>query len=618
MLSPNDNIQQPNKASLKESSDHSDNRAVGLLLALSNGENSNKVEKSPARDVDSNSNSALSSPETPLSSACLLVQAAVEPLEQGFKFPKTKKGLMNEWLNKMPEPVQTASAMSPSSLTPQLGNIEEMSSNVYTPMKSVSVPSDLNLHPRGSAKKRWLRQAISEDHSCDSPTSRPDSPPLSDMVAPPKKRRLPRESLSTDTSPPNTPTGSAPAAAFINPLNDRVNLEGCVEIVYNGSEGDSPIQTLESDIILKERAAKMKQEFAKSMMPATLDLSRPELGPLSCLDPRLSRDGQMFNTDLVGTVEKTLSILGLENSNPQTPVLPKRKLSITEYRQRKKLNVNDKNDEMMEPEQSSLEENNSSESFRVTSRLRSASASSSTSLSSSDDEAAPADLITKTSAFNSEPTELEREREIASLRLKKAFGLAVDGEPRPALNVEAILNLELEPPKIKPTLPLLSPTFPIPGSSEMVPRDLPPPNLAPSPEHDSSSSSMQLPPLPTTPPVDVEDMETEEISVTDDNPPAVMGDSSSLPDSGKGAPTLYYTPDEEEVKDEGEGEEEVQPEAAFEETESISYVPPFNNPVYPNESFTAFSSAIDDDARYEGRNPSPPPNLEKSEFEEQA
>lgn len=38
-----------------------------------------------------------------LSSACLLVEAAVGPLETTFKFPKTKKTIMNEWLNKSPE-----------------------------------------------------------------------------------------------------------------------------------------------------------------------------------------------------------------------------------------------------------------------------------------------------------------------------------------------------------------------------------------------------------------------------------------------------------------------------------------------------------------------------------
>lgn len=186
LLSPNDNSQPPlHKSSEKECNlmeQNDSNRAVGLLLALSNGDN--KHEKSPPpREIDSNSNSAHSSPETPLSSACLLVQAAVEPLEPGFKFPKTKKVLMNEWLNKVPDPVQPASSISPNSLTPHVSNSNssdmDMSSFYTTPTKNLAALAqaaaycDISLQPRGSAKKRWLRQAISEDHSCDSPSSRP-------------------------------------------------------------------------------------------------------------------------------------------------------------------------------------------------------------------------------------------------------------------------------------------------------------------------------------------------------------------------------------------------------------------------------------------------------------
>lgn len=70
----------------------SPDKVAGLLMSLSNGDGvSNRHEKSPQHEMDSNSNSAHSSPETPLSSACLLVAAAVGPLEPGFKFPKTKK-----------------------------------------------------------------------------------------------------------------------------------------------------------------------------------------------------------------------------------------------------------------------------------------------------------------------------------------------------------------------------------------------------------------------------------------------------------------------------------------------------------------------------------------------
>lgn len=138
--------------------------------------------KTPPHDTDSNSNSANSSPETPLSSACLLVAAAVGPLEPGFKFPKTKKGLMNEWLNK--SDIQSASAISPSSLTPfsHAGSEYDTNTGFYTPVKNLSTltqggssgfcESPATVEPRGSAKKRWLRQAISEDQ-CDSPNSRP-------------------------------------------------------------------------------------------------------------------------------------------------------------------------------------------------------------------------------------------------------------------------------------------------------------------------------------------------------------------------------------------------------------------------------------------------------------
>lgn len=118
------------------------------------------------------------------------------------------------------------------------------------------------------------------------------------------------------------------------------------------------------------------------------------------------------------------------------------------------LNYNDKNEEQEQESESvpALEEHNSSESFKgvitPTQRHRSCSTSSSTSLSSSDDDFILNDIPVKGNyieallfhiyfytnftapAFNSEPTELERQREISSLRLKKVFGLSVE-ENRP-------------------------------------------------------------------------------------------------------------------------------------------------------------------------------------------
>ncbi|XP_038054286.1 inactive histone-lysine N-methyltransferase 2E-like isoform X2 [Patiria miniata] len=158
-----------------------------------------------------------------------------------FKFPKTKKFFMNEWLN---EKAQEASATKP--LT-----IKTEPADIISPSHS-SPGSVLHLNtsrePRGnleasfgSAKKRWLRQAMSESNGpgpktqtsssnnsgsesplCNgtlspNPASYPVSPALSpntsasnDMMTPLKKRML-RHSIAEDrltTTPP-------PAAAQI-------------------------------------------------------------------------------------------------------------------------------------------------------------------------------------------------------------------------------------------------------------------------------------------------------------------------------------------------------------------------------------------------------------------
>ncbi|RZC35224.1 SET domain containing protein, partial [Asbolus verrucosus] len=171
-----------------------------------------------------------------------------------------------------------------------------------------------------------------------------ESPPISETIAPPKKRRLPRESLSNDITPPTTPTSLAPSVSNVSISsiskdivlkesslqNDRQAVqEGCVEIVYSGADEDSPSQTLESDAVLEERVAEMKEEFSNCIVPSAQEVSpptsRPEMSSVTCLmDPRLSRDHHHIfsNSDhLVGTVEKTLSILGFEERKPE-PITP--------------------------------------------------------------------------------------------------------------------------------------------------------------------------------------------------------------------------------------------------------------------------------------------------------
>lgn len=105
------------------------------------------------------------------------------------------------------------------------------------------------------------------------------------------------------------------------------------------------------------------------------------------------------------------------------------------------------------------------------------------------------------------------------------------------------------------TTPLLpSPTFPIPGSSETLNKD-----------SESVETEEEQPLLP--PPSEVQDVE-EEKAVEEAN-----------------QAVLYYTPDEEELehrelpdKNEAEKVDDVE--------SSPNYVPPFNNPVYPNSLST--------------------------------
>lgn len=112
------------------------------------------------------------------------------------RFPKTKKALMNEWLNETVDPVMPVG--SPSGVT------EVHSTGVPTCyMRSPATPlrrstsvnqvvpgTILNLDlPGGSAKKRWLRQAISEETEsphfnglCPSPNSRPGGCRLAELA----------------------------------------------------------------------------------------------------------------------------------------------------------------------------------------------------------------------------------------------------------------------------------------------------------------------------------------------------------------------------------------------------------------------------------------------------
>ncbi|CAL4133750.1 unnamed protein product [Meganyctiphanes norvegica] len=138
-----------------------------------------------------------------------------------FRFPKTKKALMNEWMNETVDPVLPTS----SGTAEFVPGVQEcyMRSPATILRRSVSAAPIVPGAPVPSvcsAKKRWLRQAISEENPatehmqlngiCSSP-SRPDSPSAGgDYITPLKKRRMARESMSSEQSstPPSTPVHS--------------------------------------------------------------------------------------------------------------------------------------------------------------------------------------------------------------------------------------------------------------------------------------------------------------------------------------------------------------------------------------------------------------------------
>lgn len=226
--------------------------AAGLLLSLSSYSQKNlddSMSHSPDRLMSNKSTP--NTPPFPISSACLLIEAAVGPLDQDFKLPtkaKTKKSIMNDWLHQSDtfgdikkdigksedDPMEYKhdyTSMSyggekPQNLSIAAKKIEEFiatASGSYEHEEDIkwhSVPmnataTDVQTVPPpfatppiqlgSSVKKRWLRQAISEECSDDmhNATSAASSPP-NGFMAPLKKRRVVRQCSDLTEASENT------------------------------------------------------------------------------------------------------------------------------------------------------------------------------------------------------------------------------------------------------------------------------------------------------------------------------------------------------------------------------------------------------------------------------
>ncbi|XP_073951286.1 uncharacterized protein isoform X2 [Choristoneura fumiferana] len=212
-----------------------------------------------------------------LSSACLLVEAAVGSVESAFKLPKTKKTMATEWIGRSPDrspspyrspyrpPLMSASSLESlvrvaSTMIGDLSGSQDFHEEERhvspprtpgrdrsrppkkarritrsTPPTEVVETTPTVMIPQHSAKKRWLRQAISEES--DSPNA--ESPP-NEIVTPLKKRRLARESLSYETNiivPCNDET-SPNLTSEDSPVKDdgglirQYNVRGIMESIY--------------------------------------------------------------------------------------------------------------------------------------------------------------------------------------------------------------------------------------------------------------------------------------------------------------------------------------------------------------------------------------------------
>ncbi|KAI8428728.1 hypothetical protein MSG28_007421 [Choristoneura fumiferana] len=222
-------------------------------------------------------NSADSDMDLGLSSACLLVEAAVGSVESAFKLPKTKKTMATEWIGRSPDrspspyrspyrpPLMSASSLESlvrvaSTMIGDLSGSQDFHEEERhvspprtpgrdrsrppkkarritrsTPPTEVVETTPTVMIPQHSAKKRWLRQAISEES--DSPNA--ESPP-NEIVTPLKKRRLARESLSYETNiivPCNDET-SPNLTSEDSPVKDdgglirQYNVRGIMESIY--------------------------------------------------------------------------------------------------------------------------------------------------------------------------------------------------------------------------------------------------------------------------------------------------------------------------------------------------------------------------------------------------
>ncbi|CAL8093955.1 unnamed protein product [Orchesella dallaii] len=197
----------------------------GRKRGRSTSKSSGKPQLISHRNSGSIADLRSTSTESDINSADEASRAGMSPLQENmgpnFRLPK-KKEMMSEWRigGGHPSPSLPSQYMRKSNTAivnhPGVSSaavLPSTSSGLTTPSNNfLSVPAPNGPLDNASAKKRWLRQAISEETDpaaapVPNSNSRPDSPTGVECLAPLKKRRLARASMSSEVSntPPSTP-----------------------------------------------------------------------------------------------------------------------------------------------------------------------------------------------------------------------------------------------------------------------------------------------------------------------------------------------------------------------------------------------------------------------------
>ncbi|XP_063709808.1 uncharacterized protein LOC134838240 isoform X2 [Culicoides brevitarsis] len=266
-----------------------------------------------------------------ISPACMLVEAAVgdlEPanaVESSFKFPhktKTKKGMMNEWLNNSENDLELSVPNNirygdeePLSLVKNEYDVKCLKSLTTPPQASSPQAESCSFAGSESAvKKRWLRQAISEETNDESGNSQQN-----EFTTPLKKRRVVIEQQAEEASPSSSNDVSASTKiekdeASQESLSEHVKEEEVEEnsVKKEEQETKSNLLTLE-DVKVEDSVDESlkKEEISVETLTNSIKVEEPE-------DEKSSNSDEMAHLHKVVASFHSESLLMLQSRNKKT------------------------------------------------------------------------------------------------------------------------------------------------------------------------------------------------------------------------------------------------------------------------------------------------------------